>query len=132
MGNNDNNNGNRLQKTTDTIKTDIIAHIKDMKNDDESDNVNVYGSLHIIIPHNNLSITENVIQLQFYFFDSNKNQLLFNYIESYSCINQFQEASEGYYFIPASDNLPELYPFCQTSAMTIIENEIAYVIVIVK
>ncbi len=70
----------------------------------EPDSVHEFRSLHIVIPNESRSLPESVIELKFHFFDINKQELSFHYIESYSCDNEFEKPADGYYFMPGSDN----------------------------
>ena len=103
---------------------DIQAFINDA-DPDEPDGVDEPGSLHIVIPNESLSLSESVIELKFHFFDVNKQELSFHYIESYSCDDEFGKPSDGYYFMPGSDNsLPESdYLSCGVKVGTVLDPE---------
>lgn len=70
----------------------------------EPDSVHEFRSLHIVIPNESCNFPESVIELKFHFFDMNKKELSFHYIESYDCKDQSKKLSDGYYFMPGSDN----------------------------
>ncbi len=105
-----------------SLFNDIQAFINDT-NPNEPDSVHERGSLHIVIPNDSRSLPESVIELKFHFFDMNKKELHFHYIESYSCDDEFGKPSDGYYFVPGSDNaLPESdYLSCKVEIGTVLD-----------
>lgn len=99
----DERNGRTTRFEASSLFNDIQAFINDT-NPDEPDGVDECGSLHIVIPNDSRSLPEDVIELKFHFFDMNKRELSFHYIESYDCKDQSEKPSDGYYFMPGSDN----------------------------
>ncbi|HRD50887.1 MAG: hypothetical protein JNK95_05640 [Candidatus Competibacter sp.] len=70
-------------------------------NPDEPDSIYEFRSLHIVIPNEISSLPENVIELKFHFFDIHEKELSFHYIESYSCNDEYEKPSDGYYSNPS-------------------------------
>lgn len=83
--------------------SDIRAFIN-RRRPKEPDSVHEFRSLHIVIPNESRSLPESVIELKFQFFDMNKKELSFHYIESYSCNDEYEKPSDGYYFMPGTEN----------------------------
>lgn len=95
--------GSSTRFQANSLFNDIQAFINDAAPDDP-DSIDERGSLHLVIPNESRSLPNSVIELKFHFFDINKQELSFHYIESYDCQDEFGEPANGYYFIPGSDS----------------------------
>lgn len=90
---------------------------------EEPDSIHEVGSLHIVIPNTSCSLPESAVELKFHFFNTNRQELSFHYIESYSCNDGSGKSADGYYFIPGTDHVlfENDYLSCDVKVGTILD-----------